>query len=226
MRKMRTQALGRKKYLHIGGKELYRYNPHDNPMQLRQPARFAGLASTLGAVSLFLFILYASGIAHAGPLEQKLIDAAFMGKVDTARDLIARGADVNARDQMGNPVLLTAVRPYASDMVRLLVENGADVNAAGTLEETPLLSAARKELPEIVRILLDAGADPNYARSDGGTALMEACIFGHREVVELLVDGGADISAKDQFGFTPLSIAKKNNHTGIVKYLKEKGAAR
>ncbi len=178
----------------------------------------------IGTLSLLLFIVYASGIAHASQLEQELFDAAFMGKVEIARNLIARGADVNARDESGNTVLLTAVRPYGTDMVKLLVESGADVNAAGALEDTPLISASRKELKDIVRILLDAGADPNIARSDGSTALMEACIFGHREVVELLVDKGADISAKDQFGFTPLSIAKKNKHKDIVNYLKQKGA--
>ena len=162
--------------------------------------KWAVMKNIIAKISFFSFILYTLGIAHAGELEKKLFDAAFMGKVEIARDLIAQGADVNARDEMGNPVLLTAVRPYGEKMVRLLVESGADVNAAGSLEDTPLINASRTELTKIVRILLDAGSDPNIARSDGSTALMEACVFGHTEFVKLLVEQGADISAKDQFG--------------------------
>jgi ankyrin repeat protein len=51
-----------------------------------------------------------------------------MGKVEIAHNLIARGADVNARDASDNTVLLTAVRPYGTDMVKLLVEIRTIVN--------------------------------------------------------------------------------------------------
>jgi len=196
-----------------------------NRLHSPQPDGLAGFASKIGALWLFFAASCLSGITHAGPLEQKLIDAAFMGDDEVVQALIAQGADVNARDETGNPVLLIAVRPYSSETVKLLIDNGADVNVTGYLGDTPLLKASFQGLPELVRILLDAGADPNFVQSDGGdTALMNACVFGRREIVELLVERGADISAKDQFGFTPLSIAKKNNHQDIVEYLKDKGA--
>jgi hypothetical protein len=82
----------------------------------------------------------------------------FAKTIETARKLIAQGADVNVRDESGNSVLLTAVRPYGTGMVQLLVDSGAEVNAAGALEDTLLISAARKELPDIVQYLKQKGA--------------------------------------------------------------------
>ena len=59
---------------------------HNRSDKRNQPHRLAGLqkyqtASRFGAIAFFLFILNASDFVFAGPLEQKLIDAAFMGKV-------------------------------------------------------------------------------------------------------------------------------------------------
>lgn len=46
----------------------------------------------IAAISLLWFIFFAAGAVQAEPLEQQLIDAAFMGKVEAARNLIKRGA--------------------------------------------------------------------------------------------------------------------------------------
>jgi len=188
--------------------------------RFRRPGRTLKIAAT----SFFLF-LAATGPTPAAELDEKLIDAAFSGKVEAARSLIDQGADVNAVDAVGNPALLTATRPYNTEMVQLLVDSGAEANTAGALGDTPLLVAARTGLTDIVRILLEADADPNYTRSsDGGTALMEACIFGRNDIVTLLVEAGADVNAEDRFGFTPLAVAQKNEHANIADYLIQHGA--
>jgi len=54
---------------------------------------------------------------------------AHMGHADTVRHLIEKGADVNARDDIGMTVLMHAAYSRNADVVRFLIEKGADVNA-------------------------------------------------------------------------------------------------
>jgi hypothetical protein len=115
-------------------------------------------APKIDIICLFLLTLYAAGLAHAGPLEQKLIDAAFMGKVEIARSLIDQGADVNARDESGNTILLTAVRPYGTGMVKLLVDSGADISAKDQFGFTPLAVAVKNNHTDIAKYLKEKGA--------------------------------------------------------------------
>ena len=48
---------------------------------------------------------------------------------EAARILIDAGADVNAEDSGGDPLLYAAVWPGHTAMVQILVDAGADVNA-------------------------------------------------------------------------------------------------
>ena len=73
--------------------------------------------------------------------------------------LIEAGAEVNATNGAGIPVISLAAERGNSEAVRLLVEAGADKNAADTEGSTPLMYAtASSGLPEsiqeeIVRLL-------------------------------------------------------------------------
>jgi hypothetical protein len=77
-----------------------------------------------------------------------LIHAIHKHQLATARALVERGADVNAR---------------AGDCGQQSVEEGM----------TPLMYAAMYDNPEIVKLLLERGADP-HAEDDGANALTHA----------------------------------------------------
>ena len=74
--------------------------------------------------------------------------------------LVAQGADVNARDGIGNAPLHDATEHASPVAVQILLKAGADVNARNRSDVTPLHKAARHGSPEVVQALLDAGADP------------------------------------------------------------------
>jgi ankyrin repeat protein len=199
---------------HIFHNKKESYMP--SPFSAQSVSRLACLCISLCAAAV---------AAHAGPLEDRLIEAAFQSKADLAAGLIEQGADVNARDEGGSPVLMHAVRPYGEKVVQLLIENGARPDVTDAIgSSTPLIKASKMELPEIVQTLLAGGADSEYTPGDGATALLQACIFGHGEIVRLLVENGADVNARDHFGFTPLKVAVKNKHADIAAYLRQKGA--
>jgi ankyrin repeat protein len=100
---------------------------------------------------------------------------------ETARLLIAHGADVYARDSIGRSPLTVAIT-YCPSAIELLLASGVDINEQ-TRFGPPLLAAARyqwlyprvrhvQERENAVKILLEKGADPNTRDSAGRNALM------------------------------------------------------
>ena len=138
------------------------------------------------------------------------------------------GADVNARDSLGQSALMSAVGSYTAntEIVKILLQAGADVNVKGRrydwqkYDETALMWAAEKGHGEIVRILVQAGADLDTGAGATGTALIKAAQGGYREVVQILLDTGASVDARDRYGNTAMSRAEERGDTQIVDLLR------
>jgi hypothetical protein len=86
-----------------------------------------------------------------GPLDGELADAAFICDLARVRDLLARGADVNARNDEGRPPLVSAVLGGSLPLLDLLLAHGADVDARDQHDWTPLHFAAQEVLPDLLR---------------------------------------------------------------------------
>ena len=75
-------------------------------------------------------------------VNRSLLRAAVHGDIDEAKAALARGADVNARDMIGAPVLDVAARHGRPQIVKLLINNGATVDARNSkYGQTPLHGA-------------------------------------------------------------------------------------
>lgn len=138
---------------------------------------------------------------HGQPIHR----ASELGHTQMIRQLVAAGADVNARGENANTPLMSATdRP---DTVRELLALGADVNAVTHDGVTPLWFACGDLELDSVRLLLAAGADPNLDRRWGESVLYIATAFSRDEVVEavkLLLDAGAELERRGEDGRTPL----------------------
>jgi hypothetical protein len=105
--------------------------------------------------------------------------AAFAYDVELARELIARGADIGARNRRGSEPLHAAVigvsgstnwNPTAQRaVIELLIEAGANPNATAAGGVTPLHRAVRNRCSAAVDQLLRAGADPRLPNDHGST---------------------------------------------------------
>lgn len=135
--------------------------------------------------------------------ETVLMTAARTGNVDVVEALLARGADVNAREMVqGHGALMWAAAEGHAEVARVLREHGADVHARSSAGFTALMLAGRKGDLQTTRGLLAAGADVNEATPDGATALLVGTIRGHIEYAALLLGRGANPNMGP--GFTPL----------------------
>ena len=153
-----------------------------------------------------------------GALTQATID----GNIQAAKQAIAAGADVNAKDVVGRTPLSHAAEAGHKEIAELLIANGADVNAKDKPGWTPLFYAAFSGRTEVAELLIAEGVDVN-AKDNLGT-LRYAASGGHKEIVELLIANGADVYAKGGGnGTTPLDMAIRLRRTETIDLLRKHG---
>jgi ankyrin repeat protein len=158
---------------------------------------------------------------QAGGLLTPLMFAAREGDLESARLLVAAGADVNVIDGDGKDALGLAVFSGNYDVASFLIDSHSKLNQADAQGFTPLYWAVDRRNMEtapnfpwmvttdplpLAKKLLDAGADPNTlinntprARMRSGsprivfaTAIMRAAFSGDLDLTKLLVAYGAD----------------------------------
>lgn len=150
--------------------------------------------------------------------------AALEDDVESARKLIAAGANVKAADRYGVTPLSIAATNGNAAMISLLLKAGADPNTTLPGGETVLMTAARTGRLDAVRTLIEAGADVNAKESRRNqTALFWAAAEGHAPVVELLISRGADFRARLGSGYTPFLIAAREGKRDAMAALLRAG---
>ena len=154
-----------------------------------------------------------------------LTESAIKGQTEIADLLIAKGANVDARDKSGATPLHQAALKGNLAFATLLLQHGADVNARDGDGATPLHNAALSGRREVAALLLDKGADREARDSESGaTPLYHAAAWGRTALVELLIARGADVNAENKAGVTPLTAAEKNGFSETAAVLKQHGA--
>jgi len=164
-----------------------------------------------------------SAAAYAQGNADELIQVIRNNDLASLKARLAKGAQVNTRDQRGSTLLIHAAAIGSPEAVKLLLENGADVNARNDLEATALILGAGNT--EKARMLVEKGADVNAHSKLGRTPLMIAAgCDGCSATVKLLLEKGADPNAKDKQGDTALSQAAWADNAESVRLLLAKGA--
>jgi hypothetical protein len=115
-----------------------------------------------------------------------LMAAAFAGHADIVKELLAKGADIEALDRLRKNAMTYAAGEGHAEVVRLLIVNGVDPNAVYQNDLTALMWAAGEGKIEAVKVLLDAGARTDLKDDRGKTAADIARELKHDDVVRLI----------------------------------------
>jgi ankyrin repeat protein len=159
------------------------------------------------------------------PLDRQLIAAAERGDVAAVKQLIAKGANVNAKDGKQDSAFLIASARGQTEVVKLTLAAGADLKSTNRYGGTGLIPACHYGHLETVKLLLTTKIDVNHVNNLGWTALLEAVILGdggptHTEIVRQLLAHGAKPIA-DREGVTPLQHAQRRSFTQMVRLLEK-----
>jgi uncharacterized protein len=162
-------------------------------------------------------------ITHRGG-SSPLLFAARVGDIESAKLLLAAGADVNDQLPDGTSALVEAAYSGNGAVATLLLDKGADPNAAG-VGYTALHAAVLRGDADLVKALLAHGANPNPIitkgtpiRRDsqdlvldktemGGSPYFLAAKFLEPKLMAVLAAGGADPRLTLPDGTTPLMVA-------------------
>ncbi len=137
--------------------------------------------------------------------------AARYGHKEVAQLLIAKGADVNAKDTRGRTPIDLAMNQERKEIAKLLLSKSADVS---------LHTAAYIGDLQRVEKFIDGGANVDANDQTGQTALHYAAKAGQIAVAKLLIANGADVNAGE---WTPLQEAASRSKE-MVELLLAKGA--
>ena len=160
-----------------------------------------------------------------------LLIAAFFRNNVIVEQLIAKGADVNAKGRrgvtplhkasVGGGEILEMGHDCFNEVPELLIAKGANLNAKDEEGLTPLMYAVLEGQKEIAELLIAKGADVNVKDGDCETALHYAASFSQNEIFELLIKNGAEVNAKDDWGRTPLD--RVNDESEITNLVRKNG---
>jgi len=134
---------------------------------------------------------------------QGLHAAAHRGDVAKIGQLVARGADLDARDPYGRTPLHVATFARQREVVRALLQAGARPGLLESDRYDAVTIAAVADDEETLRLLLSLGASARLTTSRyDGTALIAAAHLGHDGVVRQLIAAGAPLDHVNNLHWT------------------------
>ena len=161
--------------------------------------------------------------AHAQAPEPAPFRSIENGDFSGFAQMIDAGADLTAKNRLGETLLYVAAEKGEIDMARLLIARGADAKARTPNGESVLHAAAMIESMALMTALIEAGADKDSANNDGETPLNWAAMTGTFLAVKALADAGANLDVQDvRLANTALHAAVSHDDIVMIHYLLSK----
>jgi ankyrin repeat protein len=159
-----------------------------------------------------------------------LLFAVQRGDLALARDLIGRGADINAEAlNHDTPWLLAGALGRTEILAAMLDTGNVNYSIRNRYGGNALIPACERGHVETVRLLLERSQiDVNHINNLGWTALLEAVILSdggarHIEIVRMLLAAGADPNVADKDGVSPLQHARDRRYDAIAALIRDAG---
>ena len=141
--------------------------------------------------------------------------------VTEVTELLDKGVDPNAKDDVGWSALIRAAERGHVPMIQLLLDRGADPLKGTIGYRLPIHFAAENGCTDTLRLLLEKPkADVNARDTYGKAIIFYAADKGHEAIVKLLLEQeGIEPNPFTNDGFSPLIQTIFGHHTPIVRLL-------
>jgi ankyrin repeat protein len=145
-------------------------------------------------------------ISNDTPLHWAARHACNDGVIDL---LIDAGADVEARNNLGDTPLLEAVSFAKTANIRKLLARGANARARDDFESGVLHELKADGTLAMLELLVAHGADLRAVDLNGNTVLHSAYYHANQSLIEYLLGAGLDPNARNLEGATPADEAER-----------------
>ncbi len=165
-------------------------------------------------------------------LNRQLLEAVRRNDDIAVIELLADGANANAKDKYGWTVLMATTCCGNAEIVEALLEAGADIPEDTSEYSTNMQAILKRERQARKDKQLADSSIKNLEQEDGAGAggteknqkmlndqLIEATENDNTEIIEVLLKEGADINATNEDGQTALVIAAEKGHIETVQVL-------
>lgn len=151
--------------------------------------------------------------------EEHMIDLYFMYMT------LDIGADINARDELGQSALQGLVHAWHADVTSFALDQSADPNSQDKYGRSPLHLAAALNRRDVVVILINYGADPLIKTyGENQTPAHYAAKHNSTDALAVLLDYRGSVESRDSRNRTPLFVAAESRSLDTTRYLLNVGA--
>ena len=157
------------------------------------------MGKTITAILLFVTLFTLSSVCgQENPAPSlSLHMSVLQGNIDSVRQHINTGSDLNKKDEWGSTALIIATTFGKTEIAKALIDAGADMTIGNNDGSTPLHIAALFCRTEIVKVLLGKGIDKYIRNNSGSTAF---------DIVAVPFDDDKEIYDKLRAGLKPLGL--------------------
>ena len=142
-------------------------------------------------------------------------------KPEVVHEFLEAGMSINARDDLGTPMLNIACRNDNFEFVQMIYELGAEINAVSEDRGyTAVMDAVWRGNEKITKYLISKGANLNTINKEGQNNLILAVGANRETLVKLLAENGADPDVKDMMGMSAYNYAVLFKKERLVEILK------
>ena len=127
--------------------------------------------------------------------------ACYADKINVVKMLLAKGADINAKDIYDDTIVHFACKKGHIDVVKMLLAKGADINAKDSDGNTPLHGACQEGHIEVIKKLLEFPAvldSLTITNNNGKTPLELAKEINKQEIALLITKAKESMQSKDE----------------------------
>lgn len=171
-------------------------------------------------IALVILFISQSLFAANADATRKLFEAVGDLKLVDVAEALDAGADVNAADEDGWPIFITAVNTGNMGIIRLfLMKPELNLSMQGPDGKTAFMHAIVMKNQTLAEVLLQKGSLINEIDTKGKTPLMYAAEAGNEKMVKILLDKGANRTAKSQEDKTALDYAMDSRRKEAIDLL-------